>query len=267
MIHKRVLTNVQSVLKILSEQPEDLATNRYRSSYLYRGLPNKKFKLVTSLERNCKKKKDKLERNILRNFSKYAQLIDPSIQSSTWRQIILGQHHGLPTRLLDWTYSPLGALHFALGDEDLENLDKEDGAIWKIDVGEINKLCPEKYQDKLKEEDAWLFTVEMLAQITADDLSVYDTDMNESCFVMLEPPSIDQRIINQYSIFSVMPKGITNIEDFLSRSTNNTIKYIIKKDIKWRIRDMLDQLNMNERTLLPDFDGLCKWLKRHYFVK
>ena len=56
--------------------------------------------MVTSLKRNCKEKKDGLELPILRNFTKYAELEDAALSSSVWRQMIVGQHHGLPTRLL-----------------------------------------------------------------------------------------------------------------------------------------------------------------------
>ena len=48
--------------------------------------------------------------------------------------------------------------------------------------------------------------------------------------VLLEPPSIDDRIINQYSYFSIIPKHITDIEEFFNKYTNNTVKYIIDKD-------------------------------------
>ena len=57
------------------------------------------------------------------------------------------------------------------------------------------------------------------------------------------------------------------VEDFLAANTENTVKYVIKKELRWRIRDMLDQLNINERTVYPGLDGLSKWLARHYFVK
>ena len=85
--------------------------------------------------------------------------------------------------------------------------------------------------------------------------------------VLLEPPSIDDRIINQYSYFSIIPKHITDIEEFFNKYTNNTVKYIIDKDLRWRIRDMLDQMNINERITYPGLDGLTQWIKRHYFVR
>ena len=98
-------------------------------------------------------------------------------------------------------------------------------------------------------------------------LENYDEDMGEDSMVLLEPPSIDQRIISQYSYFSVVPTGMQDVEGFLDNKTNNTVKYVIDRSLKWRIRDMLDQLNINERVVFPGLDGLASWLKRHYYVK
>lgn len=85
--------------------------------------------------------------------------------------------------------------------------------------------------------------------------------------VLIEPPSIDQRIINQYSYFSIIPSEMDNIENYLESKTVNTTKYIIDKSLKWRVRDMLDQMNINERIAYPGLDGLTMWIKRHYYVK
>ena len=98
-------------------------------------------------------------------------------------------------------------------------------------------------------------------------LEQYDTDMKDNSMVLIEPPSIDQRIINQYSYFSIVPQEVTDIEDFLNRSTSHTVKYVIDRSLKWRIRDMLDQMNVNERIMFPGLDGLTAWIKRHYYVK
>lgn len=264
MIKNIEVKELSEILNILQKQPYDERVGRNRASYLYRGLSNSSYKLETSLKRNCKDKQYDIESSILRNFAKYAINEDPELKDSIWRQLILGQHHGLPTRLLDWTYSPLVGLHFATSGEALSDMDKNDCLLWEIDIEELNKLLPSNYQKILKKENAFIFTPEMLS---AFDINQYDLDMSENSFVIIEPPSIDQRIVNQYSYFSVMPRNIDNFENFLDENTENTIKYIINKNLKWRIRDMLDQLNMNERIIYPGLDGLSSWLKRHYYVK
>ena len=57
------------------------------------------------------------------------------------------------------------------------------------------------------------------------------------------------------------------LEEFLNTYTEQSVKYIIKKELRWRIRDMLDKLNLNERIVYPGLDGLSQWLARHYYVK
>lgn len=253
-------------MELLTEQKFDDGIQRYRSPYLYQGLPNHNYCLMTSLQRNCKNKQGDIEGSILRNFTKYAAIEDPQLIESIWRQLIIGQHHGLPTRLLDWTYSPLIGLHFATSGEDLSCMDQHDGVLWKIDIEEINSLLPVEYKNVLTIEKAYLFTVDMLIKLV-NDLNKYDDDMGRNSMVLLEPPSIDQRIINQYSYFSIIPKEVQDIEAFLKDNTINTVKYIIDKKLRWQIRDMLDQMNINERVVYPGLDGLSAWLKRHYYVK
>ena len=157
-------------------------------------------------------------------------------------------------------------LHFATSGEDLTCMEQHDSILWKIDIEEMNGLLPDKYRETLSEEKAYLFTVDMLQHLV-NDLEQYDADMDKDAMVLLEPPSIDQRIINQYSYFSVIPAQINDIEQFLNDRTNHTVKYIIDKNLRWRIRDMLDQMNINERVVYPGLDGLSAWLKRHYYVK
>lgn len=266
MIKEIKITTLDGVMNMIKDQDYKSSIDRHRSLCLYRGLPNTDFKLVTSIQRNCKDKIKLLEPALLRNFTKYAAIEDPSIEESVWRQLILGQHHGLPTRLLDWTHSPLVSLHFAVSEGNLDDMEKHDCAVWKIDMEELVNLLPELYRKKLKDNSSAVFSVNQLKEIT-NDLVQYDNDMKASSMVIMEPPSIDPRIVNQYSFFSVIPSDMEDIEEFLDLNTNNTIKYIISSDLRWRIRDMLDQLNMSERTVYPGLDGLSKWLGRHYYVK
>jgi hypothetical protein len=85
--------------------------------------------------------------------------------------------------------------------------------------------------------------------------------------LIVEPPSIEQRIVNQFSFFSIVPSGMDDVQDFLDKYTEKTVRFIIKKEIRWQARDLLDQLNISERIIYPGLDGLSRWLERHYYVK
>lgn len=264
MINTIYITRLEEIIELIFDQEYDGRIDRHRSPFLYRGLPCE-YPLKTSLQRNCKHKSQMVESSILRNFSKYADSMDLQ-EKSIWYQMAIGQHYGLPTRLLDWTYSPLMALHFATSVKNMESMDTANACIWKINIVEQNRELPDEYRMCLAKENAYLFTIPMLSSLVTT-LEKYDSDMGDSRFVLLEPPSIDQRIINQYSYFSIMPSGIQDIEAMLEEQAPTNIKYIISKDLKWRIRDMLDQMNINERIAFPGLDGLSRWMKRHYYVK
>lgn len=266
MIKTVVIDNMEGVMRLISDQEYNSEINRVRSAFLYRGLPDVKFNLTTSIRMNCKHLYKELEPAVLRNFTKYASIEDPTLSSSVWKQMIVGQHYGLPTRLMDWTRSPLIALHFAHSETNFDKLGKRDCVVWRIDMRDVNRNLPKKYTEILKSQNSYVFSVEQLTSI-ADSLETYDRDMGNTALANIEPPSLDQRIIHQYSLFSVIPNDMTDIEGFLEAHTEKTVKYIIKKEIRWDVRDMLDQLNISERTIYPGLDGLSRTLARHYFVK
>ncbi len=257
---------IEDVADLILDLEYNSEIDRMRSPYLFRGMPDYAFKLTTSLRRNCADKQRMLEPSILRYFTKYASIEDPSLDGNIWKQLMVGQHHGLPTRLLDWSKSALIALHFATAERDVGDTDVRDGIVWRIDAREIGDMLPERYRAALKAENTNYFSVNMLKKLVPS-LDEYDFDMGDHSMVIVEPPSTDQRIINQYAYFSVVPMGIEDIEtDFLNR-TQNTMKYIIRKDVRWDIRDLLDQSNISERVMYPGLDGLTKWIARHYYVK
>ena len=140
MIRTIHITDLNELSEVIFEQEYDCNIDRYRSSFLYRGMPNERYSLITSLQRNCKHKKEDIEKSILRNFTKYAAIDDRQLKESIWKQLMIGQHHGLPTRLLDWTYSPLVGLHFATSGEDLSQMDEHNAVLWKVDIVEVNNL-------------------------------------------------------------------------------------------------------------------------------
>ena len=266
MIREVRINTPQALMPLLSEQEYRPELGRNRSTYLYRGMPNTSYKMVTSLTRCCKQLQKRLEPAILNNFVKYAVREDPTVTQSVWLQMITGQHNGLPTRLLDWTHSALVALHFAMTEDNLEEMDAHDCMVWRIDMNEQINHLPEKYRVAVGREQTTLFSVQMLNRL-APTLEQYDEDMGDHSMVIVEPPSTNDRIIMQYSFFSAIPTDMQDIEKFLDDYTQNTVKYVIDKALRWRVRDMLDSLNISERLLLPGLDGLSKWIARHYYVK
>lgn len=261
-----IIDSIDGVMKLIAEQNRNGTIDRLRSTYYYRGLSDTSFNLTTSLRTNCKHLSKQLEPSVLQAFSNYASMEDPFIVNSIWKLMMVGQHHGLPTRLLDWTYSPLIALHFAENENNLQDLSRHDCAVWRMDIRECNTNLPEKYKDALRQSGKNVFSLDTLTKVV-DSIEHYDNDMGDKAFVTIEPPSIDQRIVNQYSFFSIIPSEMENIESFLNLYTAHTVKYIIKKEIRWDVRDLLDQFNVSERILYPGLDGLSKTLARHYFVK
>ena len=266
MIKTIYINSLEEISQVLLEQTFDHSIGRIRSDYLYRGMNDSSFSLVTSLKRNCGSLQQSLEPSMLRYYAKYAIVEDPDFSSSVWRQMVTGQHFGLPTRLLDWSHSALVALHFATSEEDMSMTDKRDGVVWRINEQEFTSLLPDKYKEVLSCHKTDVFSIDTLNSIV-QNVEDYDKDMGNDSMVILEPPSSNQRIINQYSYFTVVPMGIEDIEDFLDKKTRDTLKIVISKDIRWDLRDLLDQLNISERTMYPGLDGLSRWIARHYYVK
>ena len=244
MIRDIEINTMEDLFEMISEQDYRADLGRHRNLFIYRGEPDATYTLSTSLRRHCKDKSSFLEAPMLLNFTKYAILQEPTIQDSVWNQMILGQHHGLPTRLLDWSFSPIVALHFSTTESDLEMMDARDAVIWRIDIHELHDMLPEKYRLIISKYNTTVFSVSMLREVC-------------------ESP----RIVNQYSFFSIIPDNMKDIAGFLDTYTNLTRRFIIKKELRWRIRDMLDHQNITERIVYPGLDGLSQWLGRHYFVR
>jgi hypothetical protein len=237
--------------------------HRYRAPYAYRGMSNADYKLDTSLIRLCGNI-NKLESHLLMNFNKYGtQFMEKDL--SIWHVLTLAQHHGLPTRLLDWTYSPLVSLHFATANTEHYN---KDGVVWVVEYAKMRSYLPDLLREKLASEDSHVFTVEMLTDLFPGEnaLKKFSTLNDKPFGLFLEPPSLDDRIINQFSVFTLMSNPTICMNDWLEQIPDKNIwhKIIIPAEIKGEIRDKLDQSNINERVLFPGLDGLAKLLTRHY---
>ena len=233
------------------------------SGYIFRGIRSDKYELSSSLYRNCGGRYKYTEKRLLQNFKKYALSIEPRICDSVWTNMVIAQHYGIPTRLLDFSDSPLVALHFALTDNE-----GTDAAVWAVNLSKIHtELLPQKYKIILKKYDAFSLTIDMLKEmeVTIDD---YNRDMCDKHFLVIEPPSYNTRIINQDSLLAILPDALDPLDNFFNSVSYEdiAIKYIIPKDKIRLFRVQLDEMNITERTLFNDLDGVAKYLKRKYNV-
>lgn len=238
------------------------AIGRFRSPMAFRGHARADDELSSGLVRLAAGRPDveRLELSLLRNFRKYAY--DQSVGDTVWHWLALAQHRGLPTRLLDWTYSPLVALHFATADLSLMD---EDACVWVVDFVKANRFLPRRLTRLLRDDGSDTATVEMLG--TFRSLREFDRLTRSPFVVFLEPPSLDPRIVNQFALFSLMSGADSSLADWLAEHPDLVQRVIVRAAIKWEVRDKLDQANINERVLFPGLDGLSAWLTRYYWRK
>jgi hypothetical protein len=229
---------------------------RVHSPLVFRGLASSRYSNVSSLAR-LTGDYAQLERHLIRNFRKYAHLEAPG--PTLWDWLSLAQHHGLPTRLLDWTFSPLVALHFATA-----MLTDEEAVLWAVDCDGAHRLLPARLQGALEEEGATVFTTGMLAA-HAPDLEALDRAGARDPFVLFfEPPSLNQRIVNQSAVLSALADPEASMDAWLDEHPDLWHAWRLPPPVKREVREYLDQVNMTERVLLPGLDGLAAWLRRYY---
>lgn len=126
----------------------------------YRGVPNKEYGLIPSIFRNSEKWNEqyssvtKLENNLFYDFCSYADGI-LNIKHE-WDIVFKMQHHGIPTRLLDWTESIGVALYFAL----MFSEETNQPCIWVLDPYKLNGL--ENNKDRFTDRNFQHYTIQTL---------------------------------------------------------------------------------------------------------
>ena len=245
----------------------DEQTGRRRDTGVYRGSANASRPLLTSLDRlggsNPPHTKADLEEHILRNFIRYSRPhFDEARPHDDWELLIAAQHHGVPTRLLDWSYSPLVAAFFATRPV---SGDDGDRAVWRLDWQAVHRK----------------FKLTQLALLIQDLETVWGeqgkpekgtpwrlfANRNGAPFAcMLEPPSLDARIVAQGATFTLCSTTRMSFDAFLEEQGlgGALTKYVIPMDEVGRVRDQLDLVGIDERRLFPDLDGVAAAIQRYY---
>jgi hypothetical protein len=245
---------------VVTPREPDPQTGRRRDTGVYRGASDASRPLWTSLDRLGERPHAKadLEEHILRNFIRYSRPhLDDARPHNDWEMLIAAQHHGVPTRLLDWTYSPLVAAFFATrpsGDRSVQ-----DRAVWRLDWQSVHR----KFQ--LPPLALLIQDVEsLLGALTPWKLFAGKNDRPFAC--MIEPPSLDNRIVAQAATFTLCSSTKVSFDAFLLEQglREALTKYVIPAEDVARIRDQLDLVGIDERRLFPDLDGVASAIQRYY---
>lgn len=220
------------------------------SNWAFRGERHAQWPLFSALSRYYRdfgvhpKVWPEQELRILRIFKRKAHqyLAQPPAPDDDFQWLALMQHHGAPTRLLDFTWSPYVAAFFAL-DRALD-----EAAVWALNPVPLRKGPTRPEMDPRRPGN-------------------YDRYFraNRRSFIWLgEPLTMNRRLTAQSATFAVPGVLDLPVEDIVSRypdPENTIVKFVLPTA---RIRDTglreLYRMNITFATLFPDLDGLARSL-------
>ncbi len=199
-----------------------------RKKDIYRGVRKKGYTLKPKIGRvhfPSRTNREKEEELMLEWFEERATPYFDFNLRDEWELIAVAQHHGLPTRLLDWTRNPLAAAFFAVEQEY-----KGDSAIYVL-----------KGYDVISEEERMRLS-----------------PLEYKKFGKYAPPHITERIVAQGGIFTIHP------EPEIAFVSDSVDKLIIPHSLRKKLKKILDTYGINRAVLFPGLDGLAShitWLR------
>lgn len=161
-----------------------------------------------------------------------------------FRWMAIMQHHGAPTRLLDFTWSPYVAAFFALESA------TTDSVVWAINTFEVGTYC---FGPKIPKGNELPSPQKAMAYYGFD--SMEDVAIGEPFFK-------NQRLIAQSGTFAC-PYDLTRpIEEILGQQDNTIAKFVLKgSKLRQQALNELYRMNITHATLFPDLDGLARSLR------
>ena len=224
----------------------------------FRGSTNKNHELVPSLAR--KPFKLEYERALINVFKQNAvQFVDERPQSQ-WEWLFLARHHACPTRLLDWTESPLIGLYFSTHSlDDVKKNDRKDGCLWVLFPTKLNQEAGIKLTDKrdlpmFEDNDDYLqnyLPTKLASELTTRLIPAAGIAARHSI-----------RMQAQRSVFTVTHRDQTPLEAI--GGGGHIGRYIIPSFFKPRIRRQLEALNIDRLSVFPELDNAARLARRPY---
>jgi hypothetical protein len=223
------MISIDSVSTLLNHLSPNFAEQR--GIWIFRGQSGT-HKLLPSVARDPRQKSRKsYEVGLFEMFCREAHGYHTALPQSTWERLALAQHHGLPTRLLDWTFNPLVALYFAV-----KSRDDADGEVFALEAH------------------------------TAMNFNRSDSPFNLKKPFKFFPDLVSPRIRAQEALFVACAHLDTPLDQDLPAGWRvERIKVAAAK--KKLLRYELFLLGVHESALFPDLDGLAARVKWQFTLK
>jgi hypothetical protein len=216
------------------------------NKHLFRGQADSSWPVLPSLARKTNELKlgawnfdswETIESVLLQEFQRLSSPWLTFTPRNRLEWLVVAQHHGLPTMLLDWTTNPLKGLFFAVEDMGLDHVD---GVVYAF----------EHY-------NGWSNAIDQIT--TVEDLM---------CFF---PTHINPRLVNQEACFvafalpdKLMPfEPLTVFDDKKKNDHNGWLdQVIIPGKAKAALRGELAKMGITHQSLFPGLDGIATTIRR-----
>lgn len=208
----------------------------------------------------------KLERRAHDIFRKQTVANVNPLPRNSWEVLALAQHHGLPTRFMDWTTNPLVALYFAVRNPEHDTVDSK-SAIYVLTQTTLSyeELVDNTRADSRKQMEESLESKRgktnkiqerhIKVLLHAEEISPFEISEN----VIYDPPHVSPRIRAQDGLLLAFQNPVTPLPE------THYSELLIPGNRRDKIRRELEQYGVFDKQLFPDLDGLAKWLKFKVF--
>jgi FRG domain len=239
---------------------------------------------------------EQLEREVLGVFVNHLLTHLRHLPRNDWEALAIAQHHGLPTRFMDWTTNPLVALYFAVREtaRDPRN-ELLDSAVYVLtsnprryselsdpteqtvvpvpDSATIPAVQPTGYiefdidennEEESREDISVLPSAKSSPGRGAGSGSQEPTSPPSSPFIIsqnivYDPPHVSPRIRAQDGVLLACHQPMQPLDQ------EEYLEVVIKHKAHDDIRQRLDQYGVFDKQLFPDLDGIAKWLRYRVF--
>lgn len=218
----------------LIEEVSDLISNVASNPlgrWIYRGQSDSTWELLPTIDRpqaianRGSLQREEYELFLLSRFRSRAVPFLNVLPSNDWEWLALAQHHGLPTRLLDWTTNPLIALFFAV----YGGRDDRDGVLVSY-MHSSNPIEPTNIHSPIGAKERLLY----------------------------EPPHINQRIVSQHAVLTAEPEHLDIERESKGKEIQGAPVAARAKD---KIRNELERIGINVATVFPSLDSIASSIK------